>query len=861
MHRFNFFFFCLSFLLVSFGIAPAQDWSLSYSTYLGLAGVFHTTEVPAYLAANGSGDACVSSRDSYLISSSGLLTKVATNGSVIYSVGTAVQPNPGGTGVTWVAAIDSAGNCYLAGVGTITPTPGVFQPTPKSGQFVMKFDTAGNVAYATYLAGSGTDTPTGLAVDGSGNAYLTGSTTSNDFPTASAYQSTYGGGSSDAFVAVLNPTASALVYSTYLGGSGQDSGAAISVDGSSNAYITGTTLSANFPTVAPFQSALAGTQNAFVTKLTSAGVPTYSTYLGGTGNSQGLGIASDTSGDAYLTGTAGSGFPLVNPIISQSATASGFASEFKPDGSALLYSTYIGGDNTPGVAIAVDASGQAYITGGEPANIFGEPSVTTVSPIAASADNVFVMVLSSGGSSVVFSTYLGSLDGSCQNPPCAFQTVSTSIAIDASNDIYVAGASSSSFPLLNAANGTVLPFAGYAASYPSYVLKIAPTMGPVLATPGAVVMPPTNQGTSSQAAALLIANASSSPTINISSIKPSGDFSETDNCTPSVSAASSCQLVVTFTPTATGQRTGTITITDNAVGSPQIINLSGTGLGPLVPQVTFSPTTLTFAAQPVGTTSSRQVVFLINSGLAALNITKIAISGDFAETNTCGTSVSAGQSCQISVTFTPTATGQLSGTVTVTDNAAGSPQTVSLSGTGGTSDFTVGPSTGSPSSQTISPGQSATFMLSLEPVAGFSGTVSLSCSVTPKESAGPTCTAPSSASVTGGNAASVQVTIGTTGPTGGFTSHAVALPPGMSPLLWTLALFLSGVLLTRRSRIRLAPAMACAVIGVVFLFGCGGGSSSSNPTSSGTPAGTYTATVTATSGTLSHNTVLTVVVQ
>jgi len=836
---------CWLLLLSLVNVSDAQNWSLSYSTYLGTAGQLQPNGVAAYLAANSGGEVCVTSGK---LSSTGLLTKLTTDGSVIYSVPTAVNL---GFSNAWPTAIDAAGNCYLAGVGTITPTPGVFQTTPKSSQFVMKFDTAGKVVYATYLGGSGSDQTSGLAVDSAGNAYLTGSTTSNDFPTAHAYQSTYGGGSSDAFVAVLNPTASALVYSTYLGGSGQDSGAAVSVDAGSNAYITGTTLSTNFPTVAPFQSALAGTENAFVTKLTPAGVPTYSTYLGGTGGSNGFGIAADSSGNAYLTGSSGPGFPLLDPLETQGG---GFVTELNPAGSALIYSTYFGSYSS-GVAIAVDSAGQAYTTGGAITSIFGPPVVPLVYPLASSPDDVYVSILSAGGSSVVFSTYLGSLDGSCQNPPCDQMTVSTSIGIDASDDIYVAGASSSPFPLLNATNGTYLPFQNYFSSFPSYALKIAPTSGPVLATPGAVIMPPTNEGTSSSAAPLLVANASSAAAVNISSIKTTGDFSETDNCTPSVNAASSCQLMVTFTPTATGQRTGAVTISDNAVGSPQVINLSGTGLGPLVPQVSFSPATLTFAAQPMGTTSSPQVVTLTNTGLATLDITKVSTTGDFAESNDCGTSVSTGRSCQILVTFAPTTTGQLSGTLSVTDNASGSPQSVLLSGTGGT-DFTVGPASGSPSSQTVSPGQSATFNLSVAPLTGFSGTVNLSCSISPKENPAPTCTLPSSVSVTGGKAASVQVTVGTTAATGGIVSHD-ALPPEMSPFFWTLALLGAGLLFTRKQCARLVPVTTAAILGVVFLAGCGGGSSSSP----GTPAGTYTAMVTATSGSLSHNATVTVVVQ
>jgi FG-GAP-like repeat len=173
-------------------------------------------------------------------------------------------------------------------------------------------------------------------------------------------------------------------------------------------------------------------------------------------------------------------------------------------------------------------------------------------------------------------------------------------------------------------------------------------------------------------------------------------------------------------------------------------------------------------------------------------------------------------------------------------------------------DFTIGPASGSPSSQAISGGQSASFSLSITPLSGFTGTVNLSCSITPKETPAPTCTVPSSANVTGGIAASVQVTVGTTAATGGLTSHAAGLPPGTAPLLWTLALLGLGLLFSRKQRAR--PAIATATFAMVLLAGCGG-STSSQPGQGGTPAGTYTATVMASSGNLSHSTALTVVVQ
>jgi hypothetical protein len=180
---------------------------------------------------------------------------------------------------------------------------------------------------------------------------------------------------------------------------------------------------------------------------------------------------------------------------------------------------------------------------------------------------------------------------------------------------------------------------------------------------------------------------SGTATLTIASIKitgtNNGDFSEINTCGTSLAAGASCTINVTFKPTKTGTRTGTLSITDNAAGSPQTVSLTGTGTAPAV---TLSPTSLTFGNQKVGTSSPAQTVTLTNSGTATLTIASIKITGtnssDFSETNTCGTSLAAGASCTISVKFKPTTTGTRTGTLSVTDNAAGSPQSVSLTGTG-----------------------------------------------------------------------------------------------------------------------------------------------------------------------------------
>jgi hypothetical protein len=204
-----------------------------------------------------------------------------------------------------------------------------------------------------------------MAVDASGNAYITGETTSHDFPTTPvAFQATLRG-YSDAFVSKLNPAGSALLYSTYLGGRSDDAGRRIAVDASGNTYVSGATSSDNFPaTPGAFQATFGGGWDAFVSKLNAAGTALiYSTYLGGSAGEGASAIVVDASGSAYVTGyTNSSDFPTT-PGAFQTTSGGAFVTKLYAAGSALLYSTYLGGDNVVGLAIAVDASGNTYIPG------------------------------------------------------------------------------------------------------------------------------------------------------------------------------------------------------------------------------------------------------------------------------------------------------------------------------------------------------------------------------------------------------------------------------------------------------------------------------------------------------------------
>ena len=224
------------------------------------------------------------------------------------------------------------------------------------------------LSYSTYLGGSSEEAGSGITTDAVGNAYVTGFTTSSDFPVNNALQSTLPGFTS-AFVTKLDPTGTALVYSTYLGGNDSDVGLGIAVDSTGSACITGYTTSTNFPVVNAVQPTPGGsfTSDAFVTRINPSGdALVYSTYLGGSKMDVGQGIAVDSAGAAYVTGyTFSPNFPTASamqPALVGRTDA--FATKFSPSG-ALAYSTYLGGrggDN--GLAIAVDASGQAYVAGG-----------------------------------------------------------------------------------------------------------------------------------------------------------------------------------------------------------------------------------------------------------------------------------------------------------------------------------------------------------------------------------------------------------------------------------------------------------------------------------------------------------------
>jgi hypothetical protein len=367
------------------------------------------------------------------------VTKLSPTGSsLVYSTYIGGSNNESGYGI----AVDGSGNAYVTGGTGSTDydvTTGAFQMT-KGGitdVFVTKLNATGSgLVYSTYLGGTVSDFGYGIAVDGSGNAYVTGGTGSTDYDiTTGAFQTTYGGGFTDVFVTKLNPTGSNLVYSTYLGGSNDDVGSGIAVDGSGNAYVTGYTNSTDYDvTTGAFQMTHGGGgEDVFVTKLSSTGTGLmYSTYLGGSSSDQGYGIAVDGSGNAYVTGNTDS--PNYDVTVGAFQTTNGggidvFVTKLNTTGSGLVYSTYLGGTVS-------DFGYGIAVDGSGNAYVTGytnstDYDVTTGAFQTTNGGNydVFVTKLSSTGASLGYSTYLGG-------------TVSDfgyDIAVDGSGNAYVAG--------------------------------------------------------------------------------------------------------------------------------------------------------------------------------------------------------------------------------------------------------------------------------------------------------------------------------------------------------------------------------------------------------------------------------------
>ncbi len=586
---------------------------------------------------------------------------------------------------TGAIAVDSTRRVYIASDTTsqdLSVTPQSFQPAwdgePGDAFFAIFAPPASpggaaTLQYCSYLGTNSNVTPTvgGIAVDGSGNAYIVGSTANgaNGFPTKNALQTAYGGGDSDAFLMKISLGGQGgidLAYSTLLGGSGADQAQAVAVDAATppNAYVTGSTQSADFPvngTVPGFQTSLlaSATGNAFFAVVNQNGETAmtslaYSTFLGGSEGDVGSGIAVAAGNEVYLTGTTASwDFPWHDNVQPFNGASDAFVARFDPTQSgnaSLIYATPLGGTSPAGGAAT--AAGNGIASDGK-GNVF-------VAGAATAAD--FPTALTTAGGLNGFQPNCAS----CQQTPAA-------------SDAFLVEISESAAPS---------PSVYFNIPRVSFSLSLIGTQN--AAQPVAVL----NGG-----------DPGTTLTITDIEITPNdGDFSLIGQSTcigkqinPQQPGSSpQCSFEVGFTPSIAGTETAAISVTDNAPGSPQLLEVYGSAAG-LVPV----PTSLVFPDQPQGTTSAAQSVTLANTSNLPLVIDAGPTLGNSTATafqpaglNDCPTAggsganeatIAAGSSCTISLTFTPQSPGPASGEVDLTYNLQGGSQiklVIPLSGTG-----------------------------------------------------------------------------------------------------------------------------------------------------------------------------------
>ncbi len=705
---------------ITFQIAPYDhakalviDPTLSYSTYLGGSSNDYGTSIAADAAGNA-----------YIVGYTNSLTFPVTSGAFQTSCnggcsGTTVDTfvtklDPSGSTLLYSTylgggandygnsiAVDAAGDAFVVGQtfsSDFPVTSGAFQTACGGGScasgdaFITKLNSTGSaLVYSTYLGGSALNQGNGIAIDAAGNAYVVGTTQSSDFPTTpGVVQPTCNcSGHTDVYVTKLNASGSGLVYSTFLGGTRDDIGYAIALNSATNnVFVTGYTRSTDFPTTpGAFQTLISAPIAAFVTQLNStASALVYSTYLGGKTTATtpcetcASGITVDSGGNAYVSGlTAESNFPTTAGAFqtvfkSASNGHDAFVTKLNPAGTALVFSTYIGGTGDDGATgMAVDASGNVWLKGNTKSTDF---PVTTGSFQTTSGGNfdAWIAELSSTGSTLLYSTYLG-------GSGIEFGGATRMLALDSQvpPNVYVTGyTNSTNFPIAAGAFQST-----QAGANDVFVSKFAPSPNVGL-SPSSLNFGNQNVGTTSNPQTVTVTNTGNTD-LNVTAVSVTGtnsaDFNQTNTCTSAVAPQATCTITVTFTPSISGTETANVTIADNAPNSAQVFSLTGIGIGQ-GPAVSLSPTSLTFPTTLVRSTSSPQNVTLTNIGNQTLQITSITTSGDFSQTNTCGSSVLAGANCTISVTFKPSKTSTQTAAITVTDNAPGSPQTATLTGTG-----------------------------------------------------------------------------------------------------------------------------------------------------------------------------------
>lgn len=858
-------------------------------------------------------------------------------------------------------ALSSSGNVYISS-DTSSPdlpvTAGAYSTT-WDGQRVDGFLAiftppvrSGGAATLKYCSYLGTNALAGvsvggIAVDPTGSAYIAGGAqdATSAFPFTNAFQATYGGGQSDAFLMKIAPLGQSnvdLVYATLLGGSGTDQALAVAVDSSPNptAYVTGATNSPNFPTNGQhtaFSSTVNSnaTANAFLAAVaqTAAGQTSllYSTCLGGSTADAGQSVSVAAQNQVYVAGTTSSwDFPWHDNAQPFNGQAVAFLAKFDPTSSAtasLIYATPLGGTSSAngeggaiGNAVAADSSGHVYLAGATTSPDFPMAATSGGNPIDG-AESSCSSCLASPPASDAFLAELR--ENSTLQPAVAFnlphlnflntrpQVFGLTNSGDASlsiSSLTIVGPNASDFSLSGQAACTSQPlnagvscaleiaFSPSATGYESAAVAVAdnapgsPQQFELLGVaPGLAALPVSvtfpSQGSGSPSNPQQVTFTVVSPTKQTLTIDaaPSlgganpGDFQLSaagGGCAvgQALAANATCGVNVIFVPQAAGTFQSEVDVSYHFSGGSEqslVVPLTGTAVAALSAAISVVPS-VNFGSQLAQTSGAAQPITVTNTASGAnagsLLFTGVSVKGanstDFdVAGNTCSSAATPpGGTCTVQIAFRPLAASSCgtdsarSATLSLSDNAPASPQSVALSGTA--EDFCFSAPTGQATSAPVAPGQTATYNLAIDASAGFSGTVALACSGAPSEAA---CNLSSSTvSVTPSSPGTFTVNVPTTAPTpasGRLTPplrRPGKIPPGFAGTALALALCLliaSFSLLREKRRWKLARSIQAAALIVALGAGmaaCGGGGGASDPPDPGTPPGTYTLTVTAT---------------
>ena len=555
--------------------------------------------------------------------------------------------------------------------------------------------------FSTYLAGTGSDAALGAAVDSAGNAYVSGYTSSVNFPLTPGNQIGPGPGyfAYDLFVTKLS-LSGALGFSTLIGGNSTNfygtfntSSIPLAVDSTGEVLLAGSARD-GFPTTAgayqpTYPAAATGNTNAFLGLLNNTGSAfLYATYLGGTGGDAATNVAIDSADNVYVTGTTSSiDFPTTTgsfqPTNLQVNGTVTFVTKMDHALSQLAYSTYLGGTekrwnmSVQATGIAVDATGRALIVGNTnqsylplvspvdgviPQNIWGNSSVA------------FLSVLNSAGSHLAFSTFFSGSVGSS----------GAGVAVDSAGNAYITGTTyDPDLPTTTGAFQASIPTPPYQIAH-AFVTKFSLKV----ANPAACVKPSIlyfgawEPGQVSYPESVTIRNCGTAA-LNITSVTTTDpQFSVTQNNCTSLAPGYTCKLTLVYSPTVLGSANANLRIVDNAPIAQETVQLSGYAT---YPQVYIYQNLITAPDEIVGLTSYPVFAWLNVWGVLPLHISSVVATGDFTAVNQCGTVVYPGQSCPVGVTFTPTAAGTRTGMLYIYDDAPGSPQVISLTGNGLTS--------------------------------------------------------------------------------------------------------------------------------------------------------------------------------